>query len=60
MIHSAMAVREWANLSRQWFSYEVGADSSQARAMERIAAHPELHMSWGTRAKLDVGWLMHP
>ena len=56
-IYSGMAVREWAEIARKWFSYEIGADSSQARAMERVAANPELHMSWGTRGNLHVGGL---
>ena len=57
IIYSGMAVREWADLARKWFSYEIGADSSQARAMERVAAHPEVHVSWGTRGNLEVGGL---
>ena len=51
-------MREWAELGRKWFSYEIGADSSQARAMERLESHPELHKSWGTRANLHVGGLL--
>jgi hypothetical protein len=57
IIYSGMAVGEWADLARKWYSYEIGADSSQARVMERVVANPEVHTSWGTRADLHVGEL---
>ncbi|KAI0372245.1 SET domain-containing protein [Pilatotrama ljubarskyi] len=49
------AAREWARLSRRWYAYELGGDSTQAREMERVAAQPQLHGAWGKRRPETVG-----
>ncbi|KAI9058449.1 SET domain-containing protein [Trametes sanguinea] len=48
------ATREWARLAQRWYSYELGADSAQAREMGRVAAQPQVHAAWGTRGRESV------
>ncbi|KAK2459653.1 hypothetical protein APHAL10511_008298 [Amanita phalloides] len=45
------AVQGWANVAAQWYTYELGADSSQARDMAEIAQAPHKHTARRSRTK---------
>ncbi|KAF5315448.1 hypothetical protein D9619_007007 [Psilocybe cf. subviscida] len=51
----ASATQAWARKAIEWYSYEIGADAPQVRALRKIAKNPEKHQAWETRAKLEVG-----
>ncbi|KAI0698086.1 hypothetical protein BC835DRAFT_688817 [Cytidiella melzeri] len=53
----ASAVRVWARLAREWYTYELGADSEQAEGMAVLFEHPERHSGWATRRAEIVGGL---
>ncbi|KAF9485877.1 hypothetical protein BDN70DRAFT_970007, partial [Pholiota conissans] len=50
----AISTQAWAKLAIEWYSYEIGADSSQVGVMKAVHAHPESHAAWGTRPPLTV------
>lgn len=52
---SAEAVREWAELAKEWYKHELGADSIQVRDMGTTIKHPWKHSAWGTRKADKVG-----
>lgn len=49
------AVRAWAELAKEWYTYELGADSEQVQTMRGVLANPTSHQMWGARGKEDVG-----
>lgn len=51
----ATATRQWAELSVEWYGYELGRDSEQVREMANVAVKPQSHPGWGSREKLEVG-----
>ncbi|TRM61145.1 hypothetical protein BD626DRAFT_406364 [Schizophyllum amplum] len=53
--HDERAARSWAALAKQWYTYELGADSAEVEETMRIMADPTSHPAWGTRQRLSVG-----
>jgi len=51
----ATATRAWARKAVEWYSYEIGADSSHVLDISMIMKWPEGHRAWGTRETGDVG-----
>lgn len=54
-LHSAIATRAWARKAVEWFSHEIGMDTSHVMDMSKIVERPEGHRSWGTREKVELG-----
>ncbi|KAJ3516600.1 hypothetical protein NLJ89_g1025 [Agrocybe chaxingu] len=51
----ATATQAWARRAREWFSYEIGADTPQVMEMNMFVARPESHKAWGTKRRQNVG-----
>jgi len=51
----ATATQAWARIAVEWFTYEIGADTGQVRALLMVIDRPESHTVWGTRKTMSVG-----
>ncbi|KAF4617399.1 hypothetical protein D9613_006017 [Agrocybe pediades] len=51
----ASATQAWARKAVEWFSYEIGPDTTQVQSLLMVIERPELHKAWGTRPTLMVG-----
>ncbi|KAH8818897.1 hypothetical protein DL96DRAFT_1715173 [Flagelloscypha sp. PMI_526] len=49
------AVKEWAEVSAEWFGYEIGKDSIQVLEMRQVQKNPEGHPNWKDRDEERVG-----
>ncbi|KAF8798846.1 SET domain-containing protein [Phlegmacium glaucopus] len=51
----ATATQAWARKAVEWFSYEIGMDTSHVMDMSNIVERPQGHRAWGTRDRAEVG-----
>lgn len=56
-VHSEDATRAWAQLAKEWYTYELGHDSQQVQQILGILEKPRSHVMWRTRGREEVG---HP
>ncbi|KAJ8523200.1 hypothetical protein ONZ45_g301 [Pleurotus djamor] len=49
------AVLAWARLALEWYRYELGEGSEQAKEMLAVIQDPQSHRAWGTRVAVSVG-----
>ena len=42
-------------MAKEWYAYELGADSPEVEEAERVLSDPTAHPAWGTRQRLAVG-----